>query len=257
MTDGTGRYNCFVCGSGTIVKLLMKMWRKPFKDVFEWLKNYVRQNISQTLDDAFGEKIEPRKPTFRFTKEQLEAVVHKTSLYALRRGVTIRIYKKFKLGYDKKAKEVYFPSFNFKRELIGVTKRRTDRKIYVNLEGFEKSDWLYGLEHAKKGTLVYIVEGMFDVLRLVSLGYNTVGTFGAIMSERQAELAIDNFASVCYIRDRDIAGKKGRNRAFDLISSKLPFYTTKLLKHRHDVGEMTADEIKRVIKSRYLLIRRK
>ncbi len=246
--DGSGFCNCFSCGGMSLIKLIMKLKHLDFPEARDWLVSFTNKNITfETREDL-------EKPVFSFTEEQLSAVTKRVSKYALKRGVSESVYKQFQLGYNPLNKSVYFPVFDFDKHLIGLVLRRTDQKFYQNVEGFNKAEWLYGLEHAKMNRLVYLVEGMFDVLVLKTLGYNAVGSFGAMLSERQAELLIDNFTSVCYLMDRDEAGKRGRIRAFERLAAKLPFYTTKTIEGKKDVAEMSVEQIKRITDNRFLFV---
>lgn len=246
--DGSGFCNCFSCGGMSLIKLVMKLKHLDFPEARDWLVAFSNKNITfETLED-----IEP--VPFSFTEEQLAAVTKRVSKYALKRGVSESVYKQFQLGYNPLNKSVYFPVFDFDRHLIGLVLRRTDQKFYQNVEGFNKAEWLYGLEHSRKNKIIYLVEGMFDVLVMKTQGYNVVGSFGAMISERQAELLIDNFKAVCYIRDNDEAGKKGRIRAYERLASKIPFYTTKIYRDKKDVAEMTPDQIRHLTDNRFLFV---
>jgi len=126
--------------------------------------------------------------------------------------------------------------------LLGQTGRATstqDTEKYGkwrNLEGFKKSLELYNINNlltspqavhqAKHEGKVWIVEGCFDVAKMIEAGIkNVVATFGSDLSSRQVDrfkliseqLGIKKF-SVWY--DRDQSGETGKTRAIDLLKQQ-------------------------------------
>lgn len=255
--DGSGRYSCFVCGTGDIAGLVMKVLQKSFDEATDYIRDYVNAKPGELLK-AILERKPSEKKVFTFDADRLAAVQGNVSRYVIqKRHVSLKIYQRFRLGYYAKDKMIYFPIYDFDGKLTGLITRPTYDKKYIFMEGTTaKSDWLYGIQYVPKNGLLYIVEGVFDCLRLWTLGYPAVATMGTSFSEKQGELAIDRNASVCYIRDNDSAGFNARNRAYDVIANRIPFYTTKIYAHRKDVGDMTDSEIHNLIKTRHLYLKK-
>jgi len=250
--DGTGRYNCFVCGSGDFASILMKVWGKGFDEVTDWLREYVNAK-PEDLIKSILEKRPITKKDFIFDGDRLSAVQGRASMYVLKkRHISLKTYCMFKLGYHKRT--VYFPIYDFDGKLIGLVTRPTEKKQYMFEEGTSKTDWLYGIQHVPKGSHVFMVEGHFDCLRLWTLGYPAVATMGTSFSEKQGELLINRCSSVTYIRDNDPAGKTARQRAYDVIANRIPFYITGLYRHRKDIGECNDKEIHNLIQTKHLYL---
>ena len=252
--DGTATYHCFVCGTGDVARLLMRLWGKTFTEVIEWLRGYVKIDPTKLLENY--ERVSNKK-IFRFEEFRLRAVQGHVSPYIIhQRHISLKTYVKFRLGHFAKGKIVYFPLYDFDEKLIGLFTRPTEQKAYIFEEGTPRSEWLYGLERSRKEH-VFLVESPMDCLYLNSLGYNSVASMGANFSSQQAQLCIDRFPSVCYIRHNDAAGVLGLNKAYSAINNTIPFYKTKVYKHRKDVNEMTPDEVHKLIKTQYLYLKPK
>lgn len=129
-----------------------------------------------------------------------------------------------------------------KTPLLGQTGRATslqDAESYGkwrNLEGFKKSLEVYNIDklltdpgaihQAKQDGKVWIVEGCFDVAKMIEAGIkNVVSTLGSDLSDPQADrlqmisdqLGIKKFG-VWY--DRDQAGESGKVKAIELLRDR-------------------------------------
>jgi hypothetical protein len=249
--DGNLVCFCFVCGKISLVKLVMKCKNLPYPKAMDWL-------FEHATGSPIRNKTEYKAPEFKIKDYQLEAVRGNISKYVIEeRGISLEVYKKFKLGYDTKKKTIYFPVYNFDKKLIGLIIRKSDQKFYQMVSGFSKSLWLYGLGEAKLNTQVIISEGIFDILRGQTFGYNCIGTFGASLSDEQADLIINNFTSVVYIKHSDFAGQKARDLAYELLHNHIPFYSVKGMKNLKDMGEYSKRQMERVLATKNIYFGKK
>lgn len=133
--------------------------------------------------------------------------------------------------YVKFRQRMMFPFFNLSGKIIGFGGRKIDdeqQPKYLNSpesEIYLKSQTLYGLNHAiqaiREKDYVLIVEGYFDLLRLVDSGIkNVVASSGTALSEKQARL-LGRYTKHAYIAyDGDGAGIKAAIRNAHILENQ-------------------------------------
>ncbi len=130
--------------------------------------------------------------------------------------------------FDKFRYRVIFPFHNTAGRIIGFGGRKLreeQQPKYLNSPEspiYKKGEILYGLHQAiqavRENGFLYIVEGYFDLLRLVEVGINNVAAVsGTAFTENQARL-IRRYTKNVYIAfDGDNAGRKASIRAAQII----------------------------------------
>jgi len=124
-----------------------------------------------------------------------------------------------------KSDTIIFPVFNLHSQLKGFIYRTVELKSFYDTSFNTKiSEIVYGLhvthQDIAKRDYVYVVEGLFDFLKLYDAGIlNVVSTLGAKISIDQACL-LARFAKhviICY--DNDPAGIAGSCKATDILTN--------------------------------------
>jgi DNA primase len=123
-------------------------------------------------------------------------------------------------------------------------------------EGVQKSDTLFGIERFVGQTAV-LVESPLDVVRLGSVFDRPQGlsSFGSFVSETQMRLLASVASSLIVAMDNDDAGLSSSKRLF----KSLPNFRrgVRWLNYRginaKDIGDMTADEIERAVRTSTVL----
>lgn len=142
---------------------------------------------------------------------------------------------------------VLIPIANLRARIVGYMARRVvgDGPKYLFTKGFKKSDLLYrgdevrrridaakepaALDGAADRFDLFLVEGVFDALRLESLGLPAVALFGASISDKQVEaiselaelaLAAGRALRVHLFFDADKAGRRGMADALPRLLHK-------------------------------------
>ena len=190
--------------------------------------------------------------------------------YVYERGVNDDIIELFDIGYDKRTNSITFPVRNIRGNCLFVARRSVDSKRFDLPRGIEKP--LYGLYelnhlletaptievhinydgkymgnyttgHVFGWNEIYVVEGLFDCLRLWSVGKPAVAGFGCLFNKLQ----IDQLNKLPTRRlilatDNDNAGMKARERLRKLIRNKI-ITEVILPEGRKDIGECTDEEI--------------
>jgi DNA primase len=142
-----------------------------------------------------------------------------------------------------------FPIHNEDGELIAYSGRWVEDDLpkdtprYKLPKGFEKGRVLFNLHRVLKQGVpetVVIVEGFWSALRLHSAGVPVVSSFGASLSEAQADLLKDAGVKNCIlIFDGDGGGRAGVEQALPILAARL-FVRTIIL--AEDVKPDTMDE---------------
>ncbi|MGD9898216.1 MAG: DNA primase [Calditrichaceae bacterium] len=133
--------------------------------------------------------------------------------------------------YDKFRHRIMFPFYNLSGKIIGFGGRKLKEEQqpkYLNSPEspiYKKSELLYGLHQAinsiRQNGFVILVEGYFDLLRLVDSGIkNVVASSGTALAPQQAKL-IRRYCREVYIAyDGDDAGVKAAIRNANIIETE-------------------------------------
>src|SRR5436853_4581508 len=123
--------------------------------------------------------------------------------YLRRRGIKEETAREFGVGLfpgrGSMSGRVVIPIPNEKGELVAYAGRSIDgsEPRYKLPAGFHKSHVVYNLHRVKGRSVVVLVEGFFDCMKVSQAGYPCVALMGCSMSELQEELlAAARFAHV-------------------------------------------------------------
>tara|TARA_Y100000310_G_C20603716_1_gene774391 strand:+ start:387 stop:1139 length:753 start_codon:yes stop_codon:yes gene_type:complete len=190
--------------------------------------------VSVTLGELERKKlVDLAEPTL-WTKDGSEALK-----YLRGRNLTDKVIKDFRLGYVPhwiKNKEgqrhwfagrIIFPLFDQYNELISVSSRdwRLGASMKFLHEAFDKGNYLYGLNVAKKSIIksrkVVLVEGELDVMSLHAAGIGcTVGILGSAPQMYQISILSRYCREMFFVFDRDESGEKALERSMKLYEDK-------------------------------------
>lgn len=177
--------------------------------------------------------------------------------YAGERGLTEATVKSYGVGYCSRGclrGHLAIPIRNSEGELVAYIGRwpgepPAGHAKYKLPKGFRKSLELFNLDrarHADSSQPLLVVEGVFDCLHLVQLGYpRTVALLGSTLSARQEVLlreAAGSRGTILLILDADPAGRKG---AADAAGRLCRFCTVRIVDiggHRPQPEQLNAEE---------------
>ncbi len=179
----------------------------------KWLQYFLDRQISETTIKAFRlgyapdsfDKLLPHLKKEGFTPEEC---------------ATLGLVQKKEHGqgyYDKFRHRIIFPFQNIGGKILGFGGRKLreeQQPKYLNSPEspiYKKGELLYGLHQAidaiRKKNFVVLVEGYFDLLRLVEHQFkNVVASSGTALTSRQARLIRRFTKNVHIAYDGDIAG---------------------------------------------------
>jgi DNA primase len=143
------------------------------------------------------------------------------------RHTTPQMLKLWEVGWDAKYGRIMIPVRDVQKRLVGYSGRAFSDSVkpkYMHAKGFRRDFYLYGehlWEYGKGGTLC-VVEGFFDVWRLVDYGYRAGAVMGSHLSEFQIEKIVRYFDNVLIVPDGDKPGYEASQKMFEQLSVRLP-----------------------------------
>jgi 5S rRNA maturation endonuclease (ribonuclease M5) len=173
------------------------------------------------------------------------------------RDIDLKDQKKYPIYVDKEEDVAYFPLFNLSGKFLGYQRYNPkgakgtasaklpyrDKKYHpiISKEDSKKNIYalaVYGLHTLDKRNYVFVVEGIFDAVKLIKLGEPVI----AVLSNDPKPLKNFFFIlqkKVIVIADNDKAGKKLKKIGNISLTTPDPY---------KDVGEMPVKELKDFIK---------
>jgi len=240
----------------------------PFTKVLSFCEDFVKDvdgdfskfsNKRDTLSSILAANSKT-KTKGKYDRSQVRSRLVFPCQYYLDRGYSPEALDHFDVGVCKDSRsEMYnravFPVYDESDEfMIGCVGRTisNDVKKWVNKKGFNKASYLYNygkvLSDISRTSTIILVEGQGDVIRLYEAGIkNAVGIFGSNISDSQVFLLQKSGAlNIVIMTDNDDAGGVCRSKARDKL--KLSFNVYDVVTPTCDVGDMTTEEINKIIK---------
>lgn len=238
----TMRYNCFVCGGGSLLKLVRETLDLDDEEAVWFLQEMstFEPSTDKKLVDKVNKIMHPVEQVNLMPELPDSAYTHAVSMvdsshrghelysYLDERKISWDVAQEIKLGFDEAHWGITIPHW-FDGKLRGWQTRHllhegntyfcdtcggTGPK-YTNTKGFPKKNTLY-LYDLAIGWQVNVVESPLSALYLWSMGIpNTVATFGSFSLE-QADL-LKKFPKVRIWPDNDPAGLNNLLRVLDTL----------------------------------------
>lgn len=250
-------YHCFGCGKGgSAIQFVMDIENLSFVDALYFLAE--RTGVKLEEQDKDEEQNALRKKIYDVNKVYAikcynDLLVTKEAMdYAISRGLTPEIIKRFCIGYangelpnedvdflkkaglaSEKGKSKFmgrliFPIIDVRKNVIAFAGRALDKSNsvkYINSPNtlvFNKSYNLFGINIAKSASdkAFLLVEGQMDVISLHKFGFTSaVASCGTAITEGQAKLIkrYKDEVIICY--DQDSAGREATKKAIDILKS--------------------------------------
>jgi DNA primase len=246
-----GYFNCFVCGSkGPFLKFVAECFNSSTDYAKDWLlKTFGGELVEKSAFMGDDIKIvQPRKKTHRIDPSILESF-QKWTPYLGKRKLSREICELFKVRYDPKYRQVIFPAYDIKGNLVMLTKRSIDTKTFYLDKDVEKP--VYCLDYVMKNNYqtVLITEGPFDCLTGWEYGFPTIATFGKI-SDYQIEQINKSCINIIYAAfDNDAAGQSFTKTLKEKLTKRIMIIETKFPANKKDINDLTKEELVDMLKS--------
>ena len=246
-----GYFNCFVCGEkGSFLKFVAECFDAPESYAKAWLlKNFGGELIAKNL--FMGEPIvlNRNKGIKKYLDESVLDQYQTWNPYLAKRKLSREICELFKVRYDPKYRQVIFPAYDIKGNLVMLTKRSIDTKSFYLDKDVEKP--VYCLDYIMKNNIktVLITEGPFDCLTGWEYGFPTIATFGKI-SDYQIEQINKSCINIIYAAfDNDAAGRSFLETLKRKLTKRIIVIETKFPFGRKDVNDLSKEELQEIIKN--------
>ena len=244
-----GYFNCFVCGEkGSFLKFVAECFDAPESYAKAWLlKNFGGELVAKNL--FMGEPIvlNRNKGVKKHLDESILDQYQTWNPYLAKRKLSREICELFKVRYDPKYRQVIFPAYDIKGNLVMLTKRSIDTKSFYLDKDVEKP--VYCLDYVMKNNIktVLITEGPFDCLTGWEYGFPTIATFGKI-SDYQIEQINKSCINIIYAAfDNDAAGRSFLETLKRKLTKRIIVIETKFPFGRKDLNDLTKEELIKVV----------
>ena len=244
-----GYFNCFVCGEkGSFLKFVAECFDAPESYAKAWLlKNFGGELVAKNL--FMGEPIvlNRNKGIKKHLDESVLDQYQTWNPYLAKRKLSREICELFKVRYDPKYRQVIFPAYDIKGNLVMLTKRSIDTKSFYLDKDVEKP--VYCLDYVMKNNIktVLLTEGPFDCLTGWEYGFPTIATFGKI-SDYQIEQINKSCINIIYAAfDNDAAGRSFLETLKRKLTKRIIIIETKFPFGRKDLNDLTKEELIKVV----------
>ncbi len=208
---------------------------------------------SNTMTDEISDDETGENPPLSFELKSLK----QDHPYPAERGLTAATVKSYGIGYCSKGclrGYLAIPIRNREGKLVAYMGRwpgdpPADTPKYKLPKGFRKNVELFNLDRAAQADAsqpLLVVEGVFDCLHLVQLGYpRTVALLGSALSARQQDLlrdAVGAGGGIFLLLDADDAGRKGSADAAGRLSRFGAVRTIDIGRFRSQPEQLSAEE---------------
>lgn len=210
-----GFYNCFHCGKSDSIRNFIYEFHRSDIDIKSIDFKY--NKISRQFTDDKNPVLLPED--FKPILEADTTMGLEYLRYVYNRGISNKIISQANIGYsatfsyyvifpvyDENSRQVYFTN-----RYIGTNKgiEKTYNPSLSFSNSYSKSSVLYNINRAVyKKDILYIVEGVFSCLSMMSVDLNCVATLGKTISDEQIEIINANdFNSVVLCYDGDAMDK--------------------------------------------------
>ncbi|MDE1381247.1 toprim domain-containing protein, partial [Bacillus licheniformis] len=172
------------------------------------------------------------------------------SPYLGKRGISEKVQRAFKIGFDKKSNAVSFPWMDIHGQIVNIKFRSTKSKqFYYHPTGQPLRDHIYGLHFIYKlgYETVYLVESEVDALYLWSHGLPAIALGGSKISEKRKQLLLRSpIKKLVLATDNDAVGQEIREKVKRLLVGYKEVYEVILPDDVKDVNDIPSEQLKEV-----------
>jgi len=240
-----GTCHCFTCGvKAPLYALVGKCLDANDEVGKEWLEERFGDVFIQKEDFLPAIELNSIKKTY--IDESILDSYNYIHPYILKRGVSLEIVSRFKIGYDKDTDCVTFPVWDENNNLVTITRRSVKGKKFILEENVDKPVYLLNFIKNLSITTVYVCESQINALVLWSWGYPAVALFGTGSKNQYEILKKSGIRNYILCFDGDDAGRKGDKRFRDNMKDDV-FISSKKLPECKDVADLTKEEFDNLV----------
>lgn len=263
-----GVYNCWVCGGGTILSLVMEVKSLDIDEATAYLWQFTKKDRENPTE--FYEKVArllteekpEEKPLPHFNRKVVEVWVDNDHEWFSSRGISEEVRTYFFLGFNGNSRTfkrgmgtyegpaIVLPHF-WKGNLVGWQNRWLDEarprwvSKYTNTTDFPRETTLWGYDFAAtQSKPPIVVESVPTALFLLSEGYPAIATFGSQITPAQLRLLRGFQSGVLLARDNDEAGRKWLQTATEYLERYIKvLHIPTVNGEGADLGELSPEKL--------------
>lgn len=233
-----------------------------FITLLSYLRNETPQEVEDYLLDKYGidlsdvDKLELNVSFEIDTKVDTVISTDTYSQYAYRspylasRGITEKVQRAFKIGFDQRGKAVSIPWFDIEGNIVNIKFRSVNTKrFYYYPTGQAIRNHLYGMHfiYRMKCEVAYIVESEIDALYLWSHGYPAIAIGGSNFSDRQKQLLLRSpIKKLIIATDNDRVGGEVKNKIVKALIGFKDLHEITFPDFAKDVNDLNPQQLKDV-----------
>ncbi|MCY8256434.1 toprim domain-containing protein [Bacillus spizizenii] len=230
--------------------------------LLSFLRNETPQEVEDFLLEKYGidlSDVDKLELNFDFnveTKVKPIIGIEEYKQYAFRspylgkRGISEKVQRAFKIGFDKKSNAVAFPWMDIHGQIVNIKFRSTKSKqFYYHPTGQPLRDHIYGLHFIYKlrHETAYLVESEVDALYLWSHGFPAIALGGSKISDKRKQLLLRSpIKKLVLATDNDSVGQEIREKVKRLLVGHTELYEIVLPDNVKDVNDLTPEQLKGV-----------
>ena len=245
-----GVFHCFGCDEkGSFLKFVAGCFGASEDYAKKWiLDNFSAEIIEKQvfMDDPI--RIGVNQKTHVILDESILDNYLTWTPYLAQRKLSREICELFKIRYDPKYRQVIFPTYDIKGNLVMLPKRSIDTKTFYLDKDVEKP--VYCLNYIVKNNYktAVITEGPFDCLTGWEYGYPTCATFGKISDYQISQLNKSCITVLYAMFDNDEAGRRFTKTLKSKLDKRIIIVDVKFPDGKKDINDLSKDEFVKIIK---------
>ena len=240
-----GFFRCLACGKESLFEgFVAECLESSESFAKKWLINTFNGQLASQkikLSDAIKLPVKGLKSTHRIDPSILDTY-QSWCPYLATRGLTRNICEQFDIKYDPENRQIVFPCYDIKNNLVMLAKRSIDSKVFYLDKEVEKP--VYGLNYILNNNehKAIITEGPFDMLKGNQFGIPTIATLGT-PSDVQISQINNSCITVLYTMfDNDEAGREFTKKLKKQLAKRILLVEIPIPAGHKDLGELTYEE---------------
>lgn len=247
-----GYFRCWVCDAqGSFVRFVQECFECSEDYAKHWLTSRFGAVCERTVlmdDNIVIKKTLPGVSRPTLLKDQIDTY-QSWHPYLAKRKLARDVCELFQVKYDPYLRQVVFPCFNLKGDLIMAPRRSIDTKTFYIDKDIEKP--VYCLDFIQKNNIhtALLTEGPFDCLTAYSYGYPAIATWGNPSPEQINAINRSCLKTIYLAFDNDQAGQRFSRILKSGLSSRILIKEVQLPSHRKDLNDLTFEEFTKVMET--------
>lgn len=245
-----GYFRCFVCeAQGSFVKFVAECFNSSEAFAKTWLISHY--GIKSYEGIQLADAIQINKQTVVKKKSMATNLNSYQSYcpYLAKRKLSRATCERFNVKYDPKYRQVIFPCYDMKGNLVMTPTRSIDFKVFHLDKDVEKP--VYCLNEIMKNNIkkAIITEGPFDCLTGWEYGIPTVATLGTPSDYQISQLNKSCLEVIYTMFDNDKAGRDFTAKLNHALSKRIVVINVQIPAGRKDINDLSKEEFENLFKN--------